>query len=65
MTILSSDGLYEDLPAYPTDEEILDNYRNFSAEADFPVLDPECWDDDPLTSDELKPILLICFDGMP
>lgn len=58
MTILSHDGLYEDLPAYPTDDEILANYRNFSTETDFPVLDCECWDDDPLTSAELKPILL-------
>lgn len=65
MTILSNDGLYEDLPAYPTDEEILDNYRNFSTEWNFPVLDLECWDADPLTSDELKPILLGSDGGTP
>lgn len=65
MTILSSDGLYEDLPDYPTDEEILDNYRNFSTDADFPVLDAECWDDDPLTPAELSPILPVFFGGMP
>lgn len=64
MTILSSDGLYEDLPAYPTDEEILDNYHNFSTGEDFPVLDSECWDDEPLTPAELSPILPVCFNGM-
>lgn len=56
MTILSHDGLYEDLPDYPTDEEILDNYRNFSTEEDFPVLDLDCWNADPLIPAELSPL---------
>lgn len=64
MTILSSDGLYDDLPAYPTDEEILQNYHNFPPEADFPILDLECWNDELITSDELSPILPVLFGEM-
>lgn len=65
MTNLSFGGLYDNVPEYPTDKEILDNYREFPPNKAFPVLDRECWDDEPITTDDTtRPFLPILFGGL-